>query len=445
MKRKVLFVISLVLVSLMLLSLIGCGAAKEANPTTTTRSDENATTSAKSESTVVEAANGDLSPFGKYLTEINATCVLPFDLNTSQFPEGQDFKNNEWTMAAKKLLGINLSPIWSANSTESYNVKLDLMVSAGNVPDLFMAPPEIYRKLLDADQLSDLTSTWEQLSPINLALLDSFGPGIKESSKFNGKLMSFPATSSQKESQNLVVIRTDWLNKLNLPVPTTMEQWINTIKTFSDNDPDGNGKKDTYGMAFSKLLPESSFFNGFGAYKGIWIKDKDGKTVCGDIQPEMKQALQALAELYKAGAIDPEFTAKDWLKELELINSGKIGSFTGGSNAFYLGGYDLDKKLLWDVIDIPSATGARAKPQVTPGNYGYFVVRKGYEHPEALVKLLNLASEVINKPFGTTSVGFPNDAETLDKCNMWKASDGKSQIYMAQYAPFRFIKTDGNM
>ena len=40
--------------------------------------------------------------------------------------------------------------------------------------------------------------------------------------------------------------RQDWLTKLNLQVPTTVDEYYNVATAFASQDPDGNGKKDTY-------------------------------------------------------------------------------------------------------------------------------------------------------------------------------------------------------
>ena len=52
----------------------------------------------------------------------------------------------------------------------------------------------------------------------------------------------------------------DWLDKLGLDVPETLEEYEEVLTAFVEQDPDGNGKKDTAGMA------ERSFGAVFGAF-----------------------------------------------------------------------------------------------------------------------------------------------------------------------------------
>jgi multiple sugar transport system substrate-binding protein len=47
---------------------------------------------------------------------------------------------------------------------------------------------------------------------------------------------------------NLLFIRKDWLDKLHLAVPTTWAQVDQVAEAFTHDDPDGDGKADTYGL-----------------------------------------------------------------------------------------------------------------------------------------------------------------------------------------------------
>ena len=60
-----------------------------------------------------------------------------------------------------------------------------------------------------------------------------------------------------------------------------MEDVLNISEAFTEGDPDGNGKNDTYGMAMTSYLWDpimgvSGFMAGYEAYPNIWIKDKSG-------------------------------------------------------------------------------------------------------------------------------------------------------------------------
>jgi putative aldouronate transport system substrate-binding protein len=133
------------------------------------------------------------------------------------------------------------------------------------------------------------------------------------------------------------------------------------------------------------------FFNGFHAYPLTWY-ERDGSLVYGTVQPEMKQALAALQEMYARGEIDKEFAVKDINKVSEAIANSKCGMEFGvwwnPYSPLYLSQANYPDAY-WQVYPIPSVDGKPAKSQYAAAVNSVIVVRKGYEHPEAVVKMLN--------------------------------------------------------
>jgi len=186
----------------------------------------------------------------------------------------------------------------------------------------------------------------------------------------------------------------DWLKKLNLPAPKTMQDVLNIAQQFTKNDPDGDQKADTFGIAFSKTLWGSpgleGFFNAYHAYPNVWIKKNDSLEY-GGVQPEDKTALEQLQKMYADGEIDPEFGVKDSTKVNESLD--KIGVVFGlhwlplaPLQAFK----DKDPNVDWQAFPIPSIDATPAAAQTTFPTSVFYVVRKGVEHPEVAVKMLNL-------------------------------------------------------
>ena len=64
---------------------------------------------------------------------------------------------------------------------------------------------------------------------------------------FDGHQYGLPEPPPLPKREGLV-IRKDWLDKLGLEVPTTPEELLAVAKAFTEQDPDGNGKNDTYGL-----------------------------------------------------------------------------------------------------------------------------------------------------------------------------------------------------
>ena len=105
-------------------------------------------------------------------------------------------------------------------------------------------------------------------------------------------------------------IRQDWLDKLNLPVPSTFEEYDNTLKAFRDQDPNGNGIKDE--------IPYFDRQKGIGKLIGLWgesntaypVDQETGKVYASAVTDNYKAAMKGIAQWYAERLIDQEFLQK---------------------------------------------------------------------------------------------------------------------------------------
>src|SRR5690606_30780370 len=113
--------------------------------------------------------------------------------------------------------------------------------------------------------------------------------------------------------------------------PKTIEELISVAKAFVEQDPDGNGNNDTYGISMDQTF--GYVMDAIGAalkgYPKVWIEDSEGKLVYGSIQPEMKETLRVMNELYQLKAFNPEFAVNNAQKEQEEYTEGKVGIVFG--------------------------------------------------------------------------------------------------------------------
>ena len=387
--RVLSFLISIVLcVSI----LAGCGAAKQQGSGTT------ASNEATSQASTVAASEPTLDPMAKYqpaITVMGATTAITAD-NPTKFAEGDSVENNPWIRGYESELGIKLKYNWVVAGSQ-YDQKLNISIASGEIPDIFYVNKQQYKMLLDADMITDISDVYAKFTLPEVKEQIEYDPLGYRSAEFDGKLMGWPTTGNSNESASLLWIRQDWLKKLNLEAPKTMQDLLNISKAFTENDPDGNNKKDTFGLAINKDF-YSSFFsihgfsNGYHAYPNAWIDRGDGKLVYGSIQPQMKEALKALQEMFKAGQIDPEFGIKDGGKVQESVLSDKIGIEYGQwwNPNWPLPSQNYETNKAEWVPFLPVSIDAEpAKAMISSYVSQYYVVRKGFEHPEALIKLAN--------------------------------------------------------
>ncbi|NBD27748.1 extracellular solute-binding protein [Paenibacillus glycinis] len=338
-------------------------------------------------------------PLGKYDPPIEVTAVRGITEGT-KFVDGEAIDNNVWSKAYENELGVKVKYLWTT-PTAQYDQKLNIAIASDDLPDITPVSASQLKRLVEDDGLEDLTSLYDQYgSELTKNILSQDGGNAIKSATFDGKLYGLPNMTSGLGQSHVLWVRTDWLKKLGLPEPKTMDDVLKTAEAFAKQDPDGNKKADTYGLGITKDIfgfyaGMEGFFNGFHSYPNTWVKDASGKLTYGSIAPETKAALQKLQELYKNGILDKEYGTKDATKVSEAANSGKLGLFYGYFwNAGWLqDGKNADPSMEWKPLPIVSADDQPAKAQVPFAISTYYVVKKGAAHPEAAVKLLNFDYE----------------------------------------------------
>ena len=237
---------------------------------------------------------------------------------------------NSWFQAelGKKLnakFDFIMLPGWADK-----NMKTNLLMQDKDKrPDVlwFNGMAKEYRQWVEAGLLVDVVPLLKKTK--NKNMLKKFTPEILFASYENGKIYKIPTDIGGKGCCMSTFVRKDWLDKLGLKPPTTLEEFIDVARAFTKNDPDGNGKDDTYGFGgqnsgsvdwrfFSPVFYAFGYDpDQFGMYNGTV---KIGATV-----PETRKALEVLRDMYKEGLIEPTvFTGNDIG---QMVAKGRIGMF----------------------------------------------------------------------------------------------------------------------
>lgn len=374
-KRWAIFILAALLVS----SLPACG---------------NRSSGSESSESVESAGLGDgLNEDGKYDPEITIMLGSAQDANEEEI-DGQTSKDNVWIDAYRDELGITFEDMFVVNS-EQLEEKLNLQIASGQVPDLMAVSRTQFEMLVESGLAADLTEVYEQYaSEKTKEYLNSDGGICMDMSTVDGRLYAIPCTQGYLESPGVVTwIRKDWLDNLNLDVPETYEELYEVMRAFTFEDPDGNGLDDTYAINTSNELDEwMGFFASYGSYPKSWILDENQEIVYGGIQPETRNALEALNTMFEEGMISREFGANDWNQFIKSIDNSNVGIvyFAWYAVSWPLGDVHTNAGAEWIPLPILSVDGGVAKVMGNAGPDTYYVMRKDYEHPEALILMCNL-------------------------------------------------------
>jgi putative aldouronate transport system substrate-binding protein len=220
----------------------------------------------------------------------------------------------------EKALNVEIK-MNSGTTGDDYKNQLNVRVAGGNAPDIFQVVNRQY--LVDSAQkglLLDLTPQLQKLSKMKALV----GDEALTKCYVDGKLYAF--SKAPNIPYNTLWVRKDWLNNLNLKVPTTLDELFEVMKAFTEKDPDGNGKKDTYGFTGDGIGTFSDIFGAFGIGSPGSVYVKDGKVINSLYEPAMKDALAYIKKIIEAGVVDPEIMANSGLKHQQKAIQGKVGS-----------------------------------------------------------------------------------------------------------------------
>ncbi|NHN34148.1 extracellular solute-binding protein [Paenibacillus agricola] len=240
-------------------------------------------------------------------------------------------ENNRWTkwINDNGPVEVTFIPIPRWESVQKFNT----LFAGGNAPDLIMEYLADYKNELYAKKLvMPLDDLIEKNSTIYKDLLKKYPNLDKLGRKPDGKLYEVGTVSTRVTPNHAYYIRVDWLKKLNLEIPKTTEDLYKVAKAFTEQDPDGNGKKDTYGMSLSFVsgqVLDNMFQNvGWVVENGQLVRDWE----------RLKAVTEFKKRLYDEGIVDKDFLVdtagakgeQDWV-------TGKLGIWGANNGTTKLG------------------------------------------------------------------------------------------------------------
>ncbi len=386
-----------VLILALITSIAGCGS-QQPSVSQTGGNQPAASDNAQASST---AAAEKPDPFGKYNEVVTLTTGLKTMDKFSKLPQGDNAENNEYTRYVKEKFNIQIKGSWEALTGEAYDQKVKLTLASADISDyiqVFGSYP-VFKAYVDSGLIMDIKSVYEDYaSPAIKSVYDSTKGEALKMVTFDGKQYAMPGINKGADCINLLWVRQDWLDKLSLKTPSTLDDIIETAKAFIERDPDGNGKKDTFGLTGMPALYSyaNSFFlfdTVFSFYKSYplhWFKDGSGKVYYGSIANETKTALVKLQGMYKAGVIDKEFALRK--DQNDLVNGGKCGMFFGPWWMAYnfADSVKNDPKANWKAVLAPLSDDGKLYSHMQGVSKDFIVISNKCKNPEAVLKILNL-------------------------------------------------------
>lgn len=295
-----------------------------------------------------------------------------------------------------------------------YKVKYDMLPADKPMDklNLLMASAEPYDAVTITTEKTVFTDFASKGALVDLTpLIDKYGPNIKASvSKesfdaftVNGKIYAIPNRSSEFSASSLL-IRTDWLEKVGMKMPTTLDEFTAVLKAFKEKDPGGVGDKGSPMTIRGDMPIIDSIIGAFGLPNG-W-NEANGKLEARPTAPAFKDYLAYVADLYKQGLLDKEFAVNKDATTKEKFTSGRAGVIVAGWYDVPTLGDALKKNLpdaKYAYVGPLKGKDGKAALSAGAGFDRITFIPKSSKHPEDAIKWMNAKLE--KETFKLMSIG----------------------------------------
>lgn len=241
----------------------------------------------------------------------------------------------------------------------NYEDRFNITLGSGELPTIMLASksPSFIQAARDGAfwDITDYIDDYENLSQLNDI--------IRNNISIDGKVYGLPRT--RPLGREAVSIRKDWLENLGLDMPETIDDFYEVLKAFTNDDPDGNGEDDTYGLVVSEYEgPWNVMQTWFGA-PNKWGIDDEGKLYPDFMAPEYREALNFFKKIYDEGLVNEDFAVMDPAQWSDPIVNGEAGVMVNVA--------DEANRLQNKLLDVdPSLEGAIDLIGAIEGPHGLF-------------------------------------------------------------------------
>lgn len=290
-------------------TLAGCSAKSETSGTEAAKGESGASQAQTEETLEGSLVSKEPKEFTVFLNFNN----MPFDSNWQVWQEAAKRTN----ISLKGTISLS-----NSNEEEAFN----LMMSSGNLADIIgYVDASSLEKLGRDGGMIPLNDLIKEHAPNIQKVLDEDARFRQTAYSLDGNIYQIPKNQELKAAE-FWWIRQDWLDKLNLKAPTTVDELHDVLYAFRNEDPNGNGLKD-----------EIPLFDRAGwkqpdEYLYLWdtsleFYPRDGKMKYEPLEENFKTGVSNMIKWYQEGLIDPEIFTRG-ASSRDTLLGGDLGGCT---------------------------------------------------------------------------------------------------------------------
>lgn len=261
----------------------------------------------------------------------------------------------------------------------SYPEKLNIALASGDMPMVLYIDansPNVINAIRRGEfwDVTDYLGEYEHLSKAN--------PIILHNMSVDGRV--FGLYRRRPIGRFGYCCRKDWLEKLGLKEPSTVDEFYEMLKAFTYNDPDGNGEDDTYGMT---VTTSDITFNNIAVWNGApngWGFDAGGSLIPAHLTDEYFDTVKLFRKMAREGLINSDFVIMDASYWNEPFINGESGVIVDTCDR----AVPLETGLLENNPDGAVGVGGIIDGRVRPhlGYSGYFAFPKSAVRDEETLR-----------------------------------------------------------
>lgn len=282
--------------------------------------------------------------------------------------------------------GIHIE--WIEVPSSGWTEKVNLAFASGDLPDAFIGGV-------------DIVTNMDVLAPIDEIIASGVAPNIQNMfadipemrgalTLSDGHIYSLPTGDADVKNQvnGEMWINQAWLDKLGLAAPTNLDELVEVLIAFRDQDPNGNGEKDEIPLLASSTNGAAKIDHMFGLFGTLendnHVRVQDGKVIFTPTEDGYFEALKWFNKLHSEGLLNQEYFTEDYQQFLAKGNAET--NIAGMIVEWYIDNIILGTYVPNYTYLAPFEGSYWPKSASPQGTLNGFVITENCKNPEDLVR-----------------------------------------------------------
>ncbi|OQB12670.1 MAG: Lipoprotein LipO precursor [Firmicutes bacterium ADurb.Bin193] len=341
------------------------------------------------------AVSGFLTGCGKKINPGDVTLTYWCNLAATASGIMTSYTDTEWNRVMFEKTGVKvnfLHPVFGQEKEQ-----LNVMIASGDLTDMIESAFIQYTggvvKAHEDGLILDITNLQKKHAPNLMKLYDNYPDLYMEMADEEGRIFQTPLIKGHDSLRTFQgpALRKDWLKKLNLPEPETIEDWYNVLTKFKKEL-----KVKVPLLVVLNDLRVPGFITAFGITSAYFVED--GKVKYGPIDPRFKDYMKEMAKWYKEGLIYPDFALKKDAKKMDAMIMGDeagaaILMANSGISRYMSLMENKNPEFFFGAVQYPSLVKGEAprflQREGLVNNSGCVAITSSCEYPELALKYLD--------------------------------------------------------